>query len=97
MTRDQGFSLVQAYQRFSELSGRKIKTSAEEAEQVGLQKHLQTELFNHGSELLGAWIAVVREYQPLIGVLSALFGRVEQARSATASKPLDVEEEKQSV
>ncbi len=77
MTRDQGFALVQSFQRYADLSARKIKTAAEEAEERGLQAHLQKELFEHGSELLGAWIAIIREYQPLIGALSGLMSRVQ--------------------
>lgn len=76
LTREQGFQLVASFQRYAELNARKIKTAAEEAEEKGLRQHLQQELFIHGSELLGAWIAVIREYQPLVGAISALFSRV---------------------
>lgn len=80
LTREEGFSLVQSVRRFSELSSRKIKTSTEEAEQTGLQKHISQQLFLHSSELLGAWIAVIREYQPLIGALSAVLSRVNASQ-----------------
>lgn len=82
LTREKGFGLVQSYQRLLELSDRKIKTSAEEAEERGLQQHLQRELFSHGNELLAAWIAIVREYQPLIGAISAVFSRVQMSQQA---------------
>lgn len=80
LTREEGFSLIQSIRRFSELSARKIKTSTEEAEQTGLQKHISQQLFLHSSELLGAWIAVIREYQPLIGALSAVLSRVNASQ-----------------
>lgn len=86
LTREKGFSLVQSYQRLLELTERKIKTAAEEAEERGLQQHLQRELFNHGNELLAAWIAIVREYQPLIGAISAVFSRVQLSQQSLAQQ-----------
>jgi hypothetical protein len=84
MTRDEGFSLVQAFQRYSDLQARKIKTAAEEAEERGLQQHLQHQLFIHGSELLGSWITMIREYQPLIGALSGLMSRIAASQQFLA-------------
>lgn len=75
LTPEEAQQLMQAIKRYSELQDQKIITPKAEAERAGLLQHLQTQLVVHSSEFLGCWIAVTREYQPLVMALRGIFSR----------------------
>lgn len=68
-------SIADAYKTYTELAAKKVRTANDDSEQSGLQQFLQEQLLANTSELLGCWIAVRTEYEPLIAGCSALVRR----------------------
>jgi len=64
-----------AIYRVSELRAKKIMESTDAAEVRGLEQFISTALTEHAQELLGCWIAVETEYEPLVGAFAALLRR----------------------
>lgn len=80
---DKGQKLIQAVQRLRELSSETIVTKNTDAEKAGLQAFLSAECTNHADELLACWLAVRREYEPLVGVIATVLDRVGAIRRNT--------------
>lgn len=79
--------IIEAQVRLRELGGHNtIIDPKSEAEVTGLKRFLGEVLTTHSSELIGCWVAVHQEYEPLIQTLERIFNRVskinEQRRAA---------------
>lgn len=59
-----------------ELRNTTIKTSANDAEMAGTVEYLSHALLEHANEFIGCWFAIRNEYEPLVGILSAVSERV---------------------
>lgn len=70
-------AIADAYKTYTEISAKKIRTPNDDSEQSGLLQFLQEQLVANASELLGCWIAVRTEYEPLIAGYSALQRRAQ--------------------
>jgi hypothetical protein len=78
--------IISALQRFNELDGGSaIVNPRNEAELTGLKNFFSTVLVEHGFELMGNWIAVRDEYEPLVQVIERVANRVS---SITANRRL---------
>jgi hypothetical protein len=81
---------IEAQVRLHELGGNStIINPKAEAEIIGLKKFLSEIYMEHGAELVGSWVIIHQEYQPLVTTLERIFNRVRNInaqRQANESK-----------
>jgi hypothetical protein len=70
-------SLSAAVIRYRELTKSAIINPRDEAEIVGLQKFLLESMINYGGNLIGCWVAVKQEYEPLLRSLALIGNRLK--------------------
>jgi hypothetical protein len=84
LTRSDVQQLADAYRRYAELSTQTLETPNRDSELAGLRSYLTEKLFSHANELLGCWIVLDTEYQPLINGFVALQSRANAVLVAAA-------------
>lgn len=93
LTKEEAAKLGGAFQRFTELRAKAVKTEAEVAELTGLSEYLAITLIDHAAEFIGCWFAVRDEYEPILGLLARVGQRVsgitamQQAAYNAAQQP----------
>lgn len=75
-----------ALHRLYELKQQSVLTPTLEAEVRGLIEFLSAGLIEHGSELIGCFIAVKTEYEPALNLLATISNRVNHIHAARAAK-----------
>jgi hypothetical protein len=76
--------LIMARARLAELGGDSpIINPRNEAEIAGLKKFLAETLTAHSDELIGCWVAVRQEYEPLVQTIERIANRVFSVRKAS--------------
>jgi hypothetical protein len=79
LTEQQVVQVIGAIRRLTEIRNTAIQTANTEAEFKGLSNFVAREVLNHADELIGCWMAVHNEYEPLIRSVGVLFSRVNSA------------------
>lgn len=75
LTPQVGNELLNAFQRYHFLCGQTIVTEIAEAEKRGLKNYLDKTFMEYGANLIGCWIVMKNEYEPLIESIASLLGR----------------------
>ena len=96
MSGEKAQAIIAALQRFNDLNGHStIINPRDEAELTGLKNYFAAALAEHGFELMGNWIAVRDEYEPLVQVIERVGNRVMSIRAnrlaSQQQKPVEVE------
>lgn len=65
MTPSEAQQIMAAVKELSEISASTIINPKDEAKRAGLITFLHRNLLLHSSELMGCWLAIIQEYQPL--------------------------------
>lgn len=77
--------------RLRELGSTIIIDPKNEAEVLGLKKFLGEFFLEHGNELVGCWIAVRQEYEPMIQTIERIANRIftirQQNRQSNEAEP----------
>lgn len=76
LTPEKAQQISAALARFKELGSTHIINPRNEAELTGLKNFFSTVMLEHGSELVGCWIAVRTEYEPLVQVVERIATRI---------------------
>lgn len=74
--------VIFAFARLRELGSTVIIDPKNEAEVVGLKKFLGDFFLEHGNELVGCWVAVRQEYEPLVQTIERIANRVLTVRNS---------------
>lgn len=77
MTPQTANEIMGAIFRLGQLGENKIIDTATAAEKRGLHEVIVTRMSAHASELMGAWVAVKSEYEPLVIALAKFMVRVQ--------------------
>jgi hypothetical protein len=77
--------IIDAINRFAQLAKLDSKEPNAVAEQAGIETFLKNELFEHAGHLLGCWVAVENEYEPLCNVLAKISYRAQSVRDQRAA------------
>lgn len=86
--------IVNSLQRFQELNGASaIINPRDEAELTGLKNFFAAAMVKHGFELMGNWIAVRDEYEPLVQVVERVASRIVSIRDNRAKQTAAQREE----
>jgi hypothetical protein len=79
LTEQQVVQVIGAIRRLTEIRNTAIQTANTEAEFKGLSNFVAREVLNHADELIGCWMAVHNEYEPLVRAAGVFFTRVNSA------------------
>jgi hypothetical protein len=73
--------IAAALARFREIGNNKIINPRDEAEITGLKNFFSQVIIEHGNELLGNWIVVRQEYEPLVQTVERIADRIVAIRT----------------
>jgi hypothetical protein len=82
--------IMNAFARYKFLTDNKSAlvtpdNSRNEAEITGLKGFLSNAFIEYGGELMGCWLAVRQEYEPLVQVVSSILHRADGIRAENAA------------
>jgi hypothetical protein len=75
LTADKAREIIGAIARLGELGSNIIVDASTAAERQALKKWLGEALVEHSGELMGCWVAIRQEYEPLVNALAGVLPR----------------------
>lgn len=89
MTPKQANELMQSIQDLQDLQKKTIVEKSDDQKRAALESFVREALFANGPELMATWVAMEKEYKPLLMGFASLLGRASEileARQQAAEK-----------